>query len=68
MLEGKLAKGTVIEDRFKSIPLLKQVGHIFSRFNLVLMIMNSWLHKSVLQAFSSQMVEIYHTFNISSVL
>ena len=42
--------------------------HIFSRFNLVLMIVNSWLHKSVLQAFSSQMVEIFNTFEISTNL
>ena len=66
-LEGKLAEGTIIEDRFKTTPLLRQVGHIFSRFNLVLMILNSWFHNSVLQAFSSQMVEIYNTFGISSV-
>ena len=48
MQEGKLSKNTIIDDRFQTVSVWKQVGHIASRFNLVLIIINGWLHMGVL--------------------
>ena len=67
VLEGKMAQDTIIDDRFQTVSLIKQFLHIFSRFNLVLMVINSWIHNGILQSFSSQIPEIYHTFGIAPV-
>ena len=48
ILEGKLDRDTIIDDGIQTVPLVKQILHIFSRFNIVLMIINGWIHNSVL--------------------
>ena len=68
VLEGKMGKDTIIDDRFQTVSLLKQCAHIFSRFNLVLMILNAWVHNGFLQSYSSQIPQILNTFGIPPVI
>ena len=67
ILEGKIDRNTIIEDKFKTVSLSKQFLHILSRFNLVLMILTTWVHSGMLQSYSSQLPEIFHTFGLDPV-